>query len=251
MNNRNDGVENNGQWLILARNVYDFEKDISQHRMTFEQACKEDVFDLWPDIVTQGVHALKLDDDEIPTFYPSLDIVKSRFSWNLNIQPLWDVRDIQNDVRLKASSDFIDDAMGNAIASQNKKISHVVKSLVDEVVDVVSEQSDRLSSYSHGEKGPHNSIPKAPTWEKTLPRLADKLESWAPMLADSTGDNALSGAASEIRQLVSHVKGISDGDLRKAHKVLSQEDSGLRKDVRDKLDKITTTASSALEDFLS
>ena len=58
-------------------------------------------------------------------------------------------------------------------------------------------------------------------------------------------------AAQQIRQLVSHVKEISDGDFRKTHKILSQEGDYIRKDLKGKLDNIGRTAASALEDFMS
>jgi len=250
VNNRNGGVEKDGDWLILAKNVYDFEKEISAQRMLFEQAIKEDVIDAWDDIVATGVSRLRLTEEEVPIFYPSLDVVRSKFRWDLSIEPLWDVRDIQNDCRLKESSDFIEKRMQSALASQNQKIVHVVQSMVDKVTDVVSEQSSRMSGFTHGDKSADNSMPKAPTWEKTLPGLADEIESWAPVV---TGDenNPLMDAAQQIRQLVSHVKEISDGDFRKTHRILSQEGDYLRKDLKGKLDNISRTATSALEDFLS
>ena len=238
VNNSGGGVESQGEYLVLAQDLYDFTQKISEARMLFEQACTEDVFRVWPDLVADGVRRLNLTHDQMLSLYPPLEEVKAKFTWELNIRPLWDVRDIQDDVRLKASSDLVNDAIGAAIKDQNQKVSNVVKDLVDEVVGMATEQSENMRS---GE-----SLPYAPTWEK-LPTLASKLESWGSALSDN---NPLIDAAYELRSLFDHVSDISGGDLNRTRNALSKDDGTLRNSVKERFDSIAHKASSALEDFL-
>jgi hypothetical protein len=128
---------------------------------------------------------------------------------------------------------------------QAQKIANVIGGMADSVMDEANAIVKRIDEYVHIEgDNRKNTLPYEKGWNK-LEDLADKIDGWRQALDDED----LTDAADKIRDLIKDIKDLGGGDLGAARSALSGEDDTERKNIRDKLTDITTTAAPATDRF--
>ena len=248
-NNSFGGLTSGKEYLLQAERLLEFEKEMSAFRMAREQVAEKMLFSQWDVLREQARTALN--DQFREDFFPDVHVVRQSFRWEVSIRPLWDIKDIGKDIRLKASQEIVDRALRDAEQAQNLKIANAIGSIVDDVVDITSNMINGIDSYSYDPDKPRsgNTLPKNPSWNN-LSELANKMDSWA----SSLGSDNLTDAATQIRALLSDVRSMGGGDISNARSAMAGEDDRARQHVRNKLSEITATASKgfdALDDFMS
>lgn len=239
----------NAQRLLLVDDVYDVEKRMAEFRMEREEVADKLLFKRWD--VLRAEARLALNDQFREEFFPDISVVRRKFKWELKITPIYDIRNIRNNVHIKAHEQLTERAIENQEAIHRTKTANLVADLMGGITSLTSGVIDGIDSYEYNEKDgkKNNSLPKKPSWDN-LVAGAERIEKWAPSFDDSN----MTKTATQVRDLVDHIRAIADGDLSKARKVLSGEDDTVREDVKKRLNEINRTASqvtSAFDEFMS
>lgn len=239
----------NAQRLLLVDDVYDVEKRMAEFRMEREEVADKLLFKRWD--VLRAEARLALNDQFREEFFPDISVVRRKFKWELKITPIYDIRDIRNNVHIKAHEQLTERAIENQEAIHRTKTANLVADLMGGITSLTSGVIDGIDSYEYNEKDgkKNNSLPKKPSWDNLIAG-AERIEKWAPSFDDSN----MTKTATQVRDLVDHIRAIADGDLSKARKVLSGEDDTVREDVKKRLNEINRTASqvtSAFDEFMS
>ena len=239
-NNDNGGRVSGGQYLLTTDKLPEFEKGMAVHRQEWEDKKRTELFSKWDIICAEAPTALNDAYDE--RYYPPLDELRKQFEWNVRLNPLWDVRDISNDVRLKASSELVETCIEEAQRDQSARISNAIGSMAERVIDLTSDIAGRMVYNPDPEdKRKGNNLPKAPTWKK-LSELTDTLSDVNNMF----DDDALSDTVDKMRGFQRHIESMgSSEDIRKT----LQEDSSKRAKLQNELADIQDAASPALGRF--
>ena len=239
-NNSNGGRVSGGQYLLTTDKLPEFEEGMAKYRRQWEDLKRTELFSEWDMIRAEAPTALNDAYDE--RYFPPIDELKKQFEWNVRLVPLWDVNDISNDVRLKASSDLVDSCIEEAQRDQAMRISNAIGSVAESVIDLASDIGGRMEyNPDPKDKRKGNVLPKAPTWKK-LSDLTDTLEDVNGMFED----DALGETAEKMRELRDHVENM--GSPEEIRKTL-QSDSDERGDLKSKLDRIKETVAPALNRF--
>ena len=206
-NNANGGKLSSNQYLIPADKLVVFEKIMSGYRMEREQLIQKNLFDRWDIIRREAKTNLGTEYDE--RHFPDISELRQKFTWEVNVEPLWDIRDIANDVRLKAPQGVIDRAIEDAKRQQSQRITNAMSSIVEDVLSDAETIIEGIDSYEHNQddrrKG--NTLPKAPKWRR-LSRLVDRVEGMNRVFED----DALSDAVYEMRSLEDRIRNIGSAD---------------------------------------
>ena len=243
-NNANGGKLSSNQYLIPADKLVVFEKIMSGYRMEREQLIQKNLFDRWDIIRREAKTNLGTEYDE--RHFPDISELRQKFTWEVNVEPLWDIRDIANDVRLKAPQGVIDRAIEDAKRQQSQRITNAMSSIVEDVLSDAETIIEGIDSYEHNQddrrKG--NTLPKGRGWAN-LNNKADKLDTWA----ESFESAGLGETADKIRELVKNISDMGGGDISVAREVMGGEDDSTRKGVREKLVDISRTAEKSMAKF--
>lgn len=243
-NNDNGGRVSDNEYLLPAAKLVEFEREMTSFRMEREAAMQKFLFNNW-DMIRQEAKT-RLNDQFDERHFPSLSELRNRFTWEVSVKPLWDIKDVADDVRLKASQDIIDRAIADAERAQSRRITNAMSSIVEDLVSETTTIIEGIDSYEHNEidrrKG--NTLPKGRGWAN-LDRQADRLDTWA----DSFEAEGLSDTADKIRELVKNISDIGGGDVSNAREAMGGSDDTLRKEVREKLVDISRTAEKTMSSF--
>jgi len=239
-NDENGGRVTGGQYLLTTDKLVEFESGMNIHRQEWEDRKRRELFAQYDRICEKAPTALNDAYDE--KYFPPLDELKKQFEWNVTLTPLWDVNDISNDVRLKASSELVNNCIEEAQRDQSMKISNAIGSVAENVIELTSDIAERMEyDPDPKDKRKGNNLPKAPTWKK-LSELTDTLESVSELFEDDD----LTETVTKMRQFESHVQGM--GDAKEIRETL-QGDESERETLKDKTDEIQKSASRALNKF--
>ena len=241
-NNDNGGRVSGNEYLLAPDKLVEYEERMSGYRMEWERLLERNLFSQW-DLFR--VEALTQLNGRFQEFFIPVEDLRKRFSWDTWIKPLVDEANIGDDIRLKAPSEVIDRCVEGAKREQAQKIANVVGNIADSVMDEANAIVKRIDEYVHIEgDNRKNTLPYEKGWNK-LEDLADKIDGWRQALDDED----LTDAADKIRDLIKDIKDLGGGDLGAARSALSGEDDTERKNIRDKLTDITTTAAPATDRF--
>jgi hypothetical protein len=235
--------------LLLVDDVYEVEQKMADFRMEREDVADKLLFKRW-DILREEAR-IALNDQFREEFFPDVSVVRRRFKWELKITPIYDIRNIRNNVHIKAHEELQERAIQNKEALHKAKTANLVADLMDGVTSLTNGVINGIDSYQYNEEDgkKNNSLPKKPSWDNLIAG-AERIEKWAP----SFDNDNMTKTATQVRDLVDHIRAIADGDLSKARKVLSGEDDSMRQDVRKRLSDINRTASQvtgAFDEFMS
>ena len=239
-NNYNGGRVSGGQYLLTTDKLPKFESGMGKYRQEWEDLKRTELFSKYDMICAEAPTALN--DAYDPRYYPPIDELKKQFEWNVRLNPLWDVNDITNDVRLKASNDLVETCIEEAQRDQAMRISNAVGSMAERVIDLTSDIADRMVyDPDPSDKRKGNNLPKAPTWKK-LSDLTDTLDSVNQMF----DDDALTETVEKMREFQGRVGNMGSAkDIREA----LQKDSSERDRLKNELADIQDAASPALNRF--
>tara|TARA_R110002153_G_scaffold112431_2_gene254497 strand:+ start:120 stop:1103 length:984 start_codon:yes stop_codon:yes gene_type:complete len=241
-NNENGGRVSGNEYLLAPDKLVEYEERMSGYRMEWERLLERNLFSQW-DLFR--VEALTQLNGRFQEFFIPVEDLRKRFSWDTWIKPLVDEANIGDDIRLKAPSEVIDRCVEGAKREQAQKIANVIGGMADSVMDEANAIVKRIDEYVHIEgDNRKNTLPYEKGWNK-LEDLADKIDGWRQALDDED----LTDAADKIRDLIKDIKDLGGGDLGAARSALSGEDDTERKNIRDKLTDITTTAAPATDRF--
>ena len=241
-NNDNGGRVSGNEYLLAPDKLVEYEERMSGYRMEWERLLERNLFSQW-DLFR--VEALTQLNGRFQEFFIPVEDLRKRFSWDTWIKPLVDEANIGDDIRLKAPSEVIDRCVEGAKREQAQKIANVIGGMADSVMDEANAIVKRIDEYVHIEgDNRKNTLPYEKGWNK-LEDLADKIDGWRQALDDED----LTDAADKIRDLIKDIKDLGGGDLGAARSALSGEDDTERKNIRDKLTDITTTAAPATDRF--
>jgi len=241
-NNENGGRVSGNEYLLAPDKLVEYEERMSGYRMEWERLLERNLFSQW-DLFR--VEALTQLNGRFQEFFIPVEDLRKRFSWDTWIKPLVDEANIGDDIRLKAPSEVIDRCVEGAKREQAQKIANVIGGMADSVMDEANAIVKRIDEYVHVEgDNRKNTLPYEKGWNK-LEDLADKIDGWRQALDDED----LTDAADKIRDLMKDIKDLGGGDLGAARSALSGEDDTERKNIRDKLTDITTTAAPATDRF--
>ena len=241
-NNDNGGRVSGNEYLLAPDKLVEYEERMSGYRMEWERLLERNLFSQW-DLFR--VEALTQLNGRFQEFFIPVEDLRKRFSWDTWIKPLVDEANIGDDIRLKAPSEVIDRCVEGAKREQAQKIANVIGGMADSVMDEANAIVKRIDEYVHIEgDNRKNTLPYEKGWNK-LEDLADKIDGWRQALDDED----LTDAADKIRDLMKDIKDLGGGDLGAARSALSGEDDTERKNIRDKLTDITTTAAPATDRF--
>jgi len=241
-NNENGGRVSGNEYLLAPDKLVEYEERMSGYRMEWERLLERNLFSQW-DLFR--VEALTQLNGRFQEFFIPVEDLRKRFSWDTWIKPLVDEANIGDDIRLKAPSEVIDRCVEGAKREQAQKIANVIGGMADSVMDEANAIVKRIDEYVHVEgDNRKNTLPYEKGWNK-LEDLADKIDGWRQALDDED----LTDAADKIRDLIKDIKDLGGGDLGAARSALSGEDDTERKNIRDKLTDITTTAAPATDRF--
>tara|TARA_R110000744_G_scaffold181463_2_gene300641 strand:- start:276 stop:1259 length:984 start_codon:yes stop_codon:yes gene_type:complete len=241
-NNENGGRVSGNEYLLAPDKLVEYEERMSGYRMEWERLLERNLFSQW-DLFR--VEALTQLNGRFQEFFIPVEDLRKRFSWDTWIKPLVDEANIGDDIRLKAPSEVIDRCVEGAKREQAQKIANVIGGMADSVMDEANAIVKRIDEYVHIEgDNRKNTLPYEKGWNK-LEDLADKIDGWRQALDDED----LTDAADKIRDLMKDIKDLGGGDLGAARSALSGEDDTERKNIRDKLTDITTTAAPATDRF--
>ena len=241
-NNDNGGRVSGNEYLLAPDKLVEYEERMSGYRMEWERLLERNLFSQW-DLFR--VEALTQLNGRFQEFFIPVEDLRKRFSWDTWIKPLVDEANIGDDIRLKAPSEVIDRCVEGAKREQAQKIANVIGGMADSVMDEANAIVKRIDEYVHIEgDNRKNTLPDEKGWNK-LEDLADKIDGWRQALDDED----LTDAADKIRDLMKDIKDLGGGDLGAARSALSGEDDTERKNIRDKLTDITTTAAPATDRF--
>jgi len=241
-NNDNGGRISGNEYLLAPEKLVQYEEVMAQYRMEWERLLERNLFSQWDLFRAEALTQLN---GRFQEFFIPVEDLRKRFSWETWIKPLVDEANIGNDIRLKAPSEVIERCVEGAKREQAQKIANVVGSIADSVMDEANAIVKRLDEYVHNEgDNRKNTLPYEKGWKK-LEDLADKIDVWRQALDDED----LTDAADKIRDLMGDIKDLGGGDISAARSALSGEDDTERKNVRDKLTDITTTAAPATDRF--
>ena len=241
-NNSNGGRVSGNEYLLSPDKLVEYEEKMASFRMEWEKLLENNLYSQWDLFRAEALTQLN---GKFQEFFIPVEDLRKRFSWETWIKPLVDEVNINNDIRLKAPSEVIERCVAGAKSEQAHKIANVVGSIADSVMDEANSIVKRLDEYVHIEgDNRKNTLPYEKGWNK-LEDLADKIDGWRQALDDED----LTDAADKIRDLMKDIKDLGGGDLGAARSALSGVDDTERKNIRDKLTDITTTAAPATDRF--
>ena len=256
-NNDNGGRISGNEYLLSPNDVYEYKQMMESYKNDWDKVLQDQLFSQWDFLLVEAEDVLGTDFFKQCNF-PDLDTLRGMYNWNVKFDILTDVADISKDVRLSAPQSIIDHAVDAMKQSQARKFANAVGHLASSV----REEVDAMLYGKDGDGGvdgyvynPENNkvgstLPKGPGWE-SLARTADRLDKWTNTLDNEN----LNTASDMIKDLVSEIKELGDGDLSKARSALSGEDSTRRDEVREKLSDISDAVGESvytkLDDFLS
>jgi ElaB/YqjD/DUF883 family membrane-anchored ribosome-binding protein len=241
-NNDNGGRVSGNEYLLSPEKLVAYEEKMAGFRMEWEKLLEENLFSQWDIFRAEALTQLN---GRFQEFFIPIEDLRKRYGWETWIKRLVDETNIGEDIRLKAPSEVIERCVAGAKSEQAQKISNVVGSIADSVMDEANAIVKRLDEYVHDkDDNRKNTLPYEKGWNK-LEDLADKIDGWRQALDDED----LTDAADKIRDLMGDIKGLGGGDISAARSALSGEDDTERKNVRDKLTDITKTAAPATDRF--
>ena len=264
-NNAYGGRLSQGQYLLMSEQLVEFSEGMERYRMQWEDLKRTELFSQWPNILED--YAKKLDraladaTDDIdrraayiaynPDNFPSLDKLKKSFSWDVKVDPLLDIADIQKDIRLRAPAEVMEQVVKDAKRNQAMRISNAVGSMAERVIDMTANMAEAIHNYDPDPKDKRkgNTLPKGPSY-KNLSELADTLENVNKVLDDSS----LADTVEKMREFEDHIDSITAGsgtpkEQAAAIRKVLKKGGGDKDKIVEGLDSITNTAVPALSKF--
>jgi hypothetical protein len=133
-----------GKWLVYTGSLPELEKVLSECKAAREKAVKY-FLDRYDDVIAAQMVSLG------PLFrqedYLTRDELQDRFSWTVEITPLWSLANVEDDLRLKLPASWAEDQVKVARQEEGKRISNAVAAAAGEVVAFVTETVEKLRSY--------------------------------------------------------------------------------------------------------
>jgi hypothetical protein len=197
-----------GMWLCPSSELPDLEVILRNCRQDREAALRSFLADYENIIAERRVTLGTLFND---FDYPEKDWIKEKFSWDVDIVPLWSLADVEDDLRLKLPAAWAEEQIEHARKEEAKRIAYAVASVAHEAVDFVEDTASKLNEYQpNDEDGRKGNTFKNKTLYKNVTRLRERMEKVNVML----GDDALHDTISALQAVESTLGGTDPGELR-------------------------------------
>lgn len=170
--------------------------------------------------------------------FPPLDEVKKMFTWNVDIQPLFAMENVANDLRVRLPSSWADEQIQQARDDERRKLANAVAAAAAEVMDFAEKTVVKLRDHDLGteDKRSGQSFKEGPL-RRNIAGLAERMK----VLDDMLEDPALSKVTQGLDGLVSKLDTLSKGALQ------HDEDGSLREEVAKDLDDVVESARPAMD----
>jgi hypothetical protein len=197
-------------WLCPTMRLPDLEKKLRACRQGREDALK-DLVRNYPTILAEmrvSLGSLHDDDD-----YPTVEELQAKFSWDVDITPLWSLANVENDLRLKLPAAWAEEQVEHARREEGKRIANAVAMVAQEAVDFVEETASKLKEYNPSDDdGRKGNTFKNKTLFKNVTRLREKLEQVNVMLED----DAIRDTVDALKSVESTLDGLDPAEIRKS-----------------------------------
>mgnify|MGYP003636595310 FL=1 len=232
-----------GQWLVYQADLPALEEIFRGAREEREKALKSFLNSYDDIIASRRVTLGTLFDQED---YPTRDWLADKFSWTVEITPLWSLANVEKDLRMKLPQSWADEQVKIARREESKRISNAVADVANDVVEFIGDTIDKLNGYNpdatkpcpscaelnfvdlscekcHGSGQVKDGRGGATFRDKTIYQNIPKMRERMTRLNEMFADEALSDTVDALVKVEELLEGTSGDDLRK--------DDKFRKDV--------------------
>lgn len=133
-----------GFWLVYQKDLPALEVIFRDCRTAREKAIRK-FLRMYDDVIAErrvSLGSLFSQDD-----YPTKNWLKERFSWTVEVKPLWDLADVEKDLRLKLPASWSAEQVQLARLDEAKRIGNAVAAAANEVVTFVTDTTTKLRDY--------------------------------------------------------------------------------------------------------
>ena len=247
-----------GQWLVYQADLPALEEIFRGAREEREKALKS-FLNSFDDIIASRRVTLGTLFDQGD--YPTREWLEEKFSWTVEITPLWSLANVEKDLRMKLPQSWADEQVKIARREESKRISNAVADVANDVVKFIGDTVDKLDKYNpdatiacgkcdplkidlsckkcSGSGRVKDGRAGVAFKDKTIYQNVPKMRERMTRLNEMFADKALSDTVDALVKVEELLEGTSGDDLRK--------DDKFRKDVAKTMSEAVEKAMPATD----